>query len=654
MEAPLWIPSPQTVETANMTAFLKTVNERFSLHLSDYEELYAWSVANIEPFWKTLWDHCDIKAETQGDVILERHSDFKSAAFFPHARLNYAENLLHHATKFPDQDAIVFWGEDKIKRRLSSQDLISQVAKLSAYFKEQGLKPGDRVAGYLPNLPETVIAMLATTSLGGVWASCSPDFGAEAALDRFGQIEPKILLGADGYFYNGKTFSCQEKLDTLAQNLPSVCKTILVSYINDRSSSIFPFVPWDDIQSRTVDAPLTFEPVSFNEPLFITFSSGTTGKPKCIVHRTGGVLLEHLKELKLHCDVKPKDRVFYFTTCGWMMWNWQVSALALGATLMLYEGSPLAPSEDILFDYADTEKITLFGTSAGYLDALRKRNIHPAKTHNLGSIRMMTSTASILSPETFRYVYDHVKKDLCLASISGGTDILGCFAMGNPTGPVWPGQLQTRGLGLAVDVYDNKGRPLDKEHKGELVCTQPFPSMPLKFWNDPTGEKYQNAYFNTYPNIWQHGDYIEITKQNGIIIHGRSDAILNPGGVRIGTGEIYRETAKFSEILESLAVGQNCNQDVRVLLFLKLKEGCQLDDTLKVRLKKIIRENASPRHVPDQIIQVPDVPKTVNGKIIELAIGDIVNGRELKNRGAIANVECLAYFEAFYAKQTAA
>jgi acetoacetyl-CoA synthetase len=577
-----------------------------------------------------------------GPVLVDRDK-MPGAKFFPNARLNFAENLLRRRD---DADALVFWGEDKVKRRLSFRALYDQVSQCAQALAALGVGEGDRVAGYLPNMPEAVIAMLATTSLGAVWSSASPDFGVKGVLDRFGQIEPKVLFAAEGYYYNGKAFDCLEKIEAILNDMPSVTRAVIVPYTRDTRGRTLPVraIGWSEFLEDREPGEIAFRRVPFNHPVYVMFSSGTTGVPKCIVHGVGGTLLQHLKELRLHSDVKDDDRVFYFTTCGWMMWNWVVSALGCNATVLQYDGSPFHPSGNILFDYADAERITLFGTSAKWIDAVHKAGLEPMKTHKLASMRVMTSTGSPLAPESFDYVYQHIKRDVCLSSISGGTDIVSCFALGNPIGPVWRGELQTRGLGLRVEVFDDAGTPI-RAQKGELVCTAPFPCMPIYFWNDPEGAKYRGAYFERFPGIWCHGDYVELTEHDGLIIHGRSDAVLNPGGVRIGTAEIYRQVEQASEVVESLVIGQDWDNDVRVVLFVKLRDGLTLDDALRDRLKKQIRQNASPRHVPALIIQVADIPRTKSGKIVELAVRDVIHGRAIKNREALANPEALELYK---------
>ena len=640
MNTPLWQPSAQQVKEANLTRFREAAEQRWGTKLADHAQLHRWSIERPDRFWRSVWEFGEVVAETAGETDLIDGDKMPGARFFPGARLNFAENLLRRRDA---GDAIVFWGEDKVKRRLSHAELYDAVARLALAFKADGVGPGDRIGGYLPNLPETVIAMLAATSLGAVWSSCSPDFGVKGVLDRFGQIEPKILVLADGYYYGGKSFDSIEKAAEIAAQLPSLKRIIVVPYT--REAPPLGALPKATLLADYV-APhragaIAFARLPFAHPLYIMYSSGTTGVPKCIVHGAGGTLLQHLKEHLLHCDVRRDDRVFYFTTCGWMMWNWLVSALAAGATLLLYDGSPFHPDGNILFDYADKERMTLFGTSAKWIDAVHKSGLEPMKTHALKTVRLMTSTGSPLAPESFDFVYDKVKRDLCLSSISGGTDIISCFVLGNPTAPVWRGEIQTAGLGMAVDVFTEDGKPAPADEKGELVCTKPFPSMPIGFWNDPDGQRYHNAYFARFPGIWCHGDFAAKTAHGGFVIHGRSDAVLNPGGVRIGTAEIYRQVEQIPEVLEALAIGQDWQGDVRVVLFVKLREGVIIGDELVKRINGRIRANASPRHVPARIVQVADIPRTKSGKIVELAVREVVHGRPVKNLEALANPEAL-------------
>ena len=642
MSAPLWRPSEERIATANLIAFMDRVERDWGVAAGDYAALHDFSVAEIEKFWQSVWCHCGVVAETMGETVLADGDKMPGARFFPDAKLNFAENLLRRRGP---EDAIVFWGEDKVKRRLSWDGLQDRVSRLAQALAAHGVTAGDRVAGFMPNMPEAVIAMLATASLGAIWSSCSPDFGVQGVLDRFGQIEPKVLFCPDGYRYNGKAHDSLARVAEFSAQLPTVETIVVVPYIGEAPdvSALDKAVVFDDFIAKQPGGPIAFVRVPFNSPLFIMYSSGTTGKPKCILHGAGGTLLKHLSELVLLCDVKPGDRVFYFTTCGWMMWNWVVSALAAEATLLLYDGSPFYPDGNILFDYMDAETGSLFGTSAKYIDALNKAGLDPKTTHDLGSLRTIASTGSPLVPEGFDYVYRHIKEDVCLSSIAGGTDIIGCFVGGNPTGPVWRGEIQARCLGMAVEVFDENGKPLRGE-KGELVCTRPFPSMPVAFWNDPDGARYRAAYFEAFPNVWTHGDYIELTAHDGIVIYGRSDATLNPGGVRIGTAEIYRQVERLDEVEEGIVIGQDWDGDVRVVLFVKLRPGVALDEDLTARIKTQIRNGATPRHVPARVVQVSDIPRTKSGKIVELAVRDVVHGRPVKNKEALANPEALSLY----------
>ncbi|HEX9447659.1 MAG TPA: acetoacetate--CoA ligase [Dongiaceae bacterium] len=646
----LWQPSAAAIAASNMTAFRSQVARDWQVDLPDSAALRTWSVTEIEKFWLSLWRYAEVIGDGPGRHVLVDGDKMPGAKFFPEAKLNFAENLLRYSNQpaHQNRDAIVFWGEDKVKRRLSHGELWDQVIRLATHLRALGLQPGDRVAGFMPNTPESVIGALAASAIGCIWSSCSPDFGVQGVLDRFGQIEPKVLLTADGYWYNGKSFDSLGRVGEFLQGLPSVEQVIVVPYLAERPDiTALPKAALLQDVLAAQPAPrndFTFLRVPFNHPLFIMYSSGTTGAPKCIVHGTGGTLLQHLKEHKLHGDVKQGDRVFYFTTCGWMMWNWLISGLASGAALMLFDGSPFAPDGNILFDYAAAEKFTLFGTSAKYIDACAKAGIEPIKTHDLSSVRMLTSTGSPLAPESFDYVYEKVKQDVCLSSISGGTDIVSCFMLGNPTIPVWRGEIQTRGLGMAVEVWNDAGKPVTGE-KGELVCVRPFPCMPVGFWNDPDNKRYKAAYFERYPNIWHHGDYVELTEHDGIIVFGRSDAVLNPGGVRIGTAEIYRQVEKLPEVIESIVIGQDWDNDVRVVLFVRLRDGLALDEKLIGKIKTQIRKNTTPRHVPAKVIQVTDIPRTKSGKIVELAVRDVVHGRAIKNKEALANPEALALYK---------
>ena len=640
----MWKPSREAVAQANLTAFLAAVRSwRSPAGVYRTEDLYRWSIDRPEEFWSSVWRFCEITAEGDPSTVVRGFDRMPGASWFPHTRLNFAENLLKRRD---DHTALVFWNESGRQGALSYRDLYRQVAGFAAGLRAAGVRQGDRVAAYMPNRPETVVAMLAASSLGALWSSCSPDFGAAGVRDRFGQIKPKILLAADGYFYNGKRFDSLERIAALQKDLPSVERTVLVPYTVpdpplDRLENA---QLYDDFLSAENGGPIPFERLAFDHPLYIMYSSGTTGLPKCMVHGAGGTLLQHLKELVLHTDLKPRDRIFYFTTCGWMMWNWLVSSLAVGATVALYDGSPFHPTPGRLFDMAEQEGITVFGVGAKYLASLEKTGLTPAETHDLGAMRAILSTGSPLTDEGFDYVYGQVKSDVQLASISGGTDLISCFALGDPTAPVYRGELQTRGLGMKVEVFDDDGHSLGPGEKGELVCSAPFPSAPLGFWNDPGGKKYRAAYFERFPGVWHHGDYCELTEHGGMKIWGRSDAVLNPGGVRIGTAEIYRVVEKLPPVLEALAVGQDWDDDVRVILFLKLRAGARWNEQRAASIRERIRRALSPRHVPAKIIPVADLPRTLNGKIAELAVRRVIHGLEVKNRESLANPEALDFF----------
>ncbi|MFQ5935217.1 MAG: acetoacetate--CoA ligase [Acidiferrobacterales bacterium] len=642
MATPLWKPSEERIKRANITAFIDAVRDQWAVTIPDYPALYQWSVDEPEKFWRSVWSFADVRAAHAGDAVLEDGDKMPGAQWFPDARLNFAENLLRSRG---EQPAIFFWGENQARRALTQQALYDQVSQLTQALRAKGVVAGDRVVGYLPNVPEAVIAMLAATSLGAVWSSCSPDFGVQGVVDRFGQIAAKVLFSADGYFYNGKPHDSLAKLKDIVKQLPSLEQVVVVPYVSSEPSvaGIDHGVLLGEFVAPYTPAEIDFVPLPFNHPLYIMYSSGTTGVPKCIVHGAGGTLIQHLKEHLLHVDLKPGDRLFYFTTCGWMMWNWLVSGLASGATLMFYDGSPFYPDGNVVFDFADAHEMTVFGTSAKYIDAVSKAGLEPIKTHRLESMQTILSTGSPLVPEGFDFVYEKIKHDVCLSSISGGTDIISCFVLGNPTLPVWRGELQCRGLGMRVEVYTEEGKPVRGE-KGELVCTAPFPSMPIGFWNDPDGKKYRNAYFEKFPGVWCHGDYVELTEHDGIIFYGRSDAVLNPGGIRIGTAEIYRQAEQIDEVMESLVIGQQWQGDVRVVLFVRLRDGLVLDDALIKKIKQQIRRNTTPRHVPAKVIQVADIPRTKSGKIVELAVRNVVHSEPVKNMEALANPEALELF----------
>jgi acetoacetyl-CoA synthetase len=642
MAAPLWQPSAERIERSRLTAFMRTLERDHGVRCADYAALHRWSIEEPELFWSAVWSFGGVIAETRGSEVVRDGERMPGARWFPEARLNFAENLLRRRDEAP---ALIFRGEDRVQRRMSFAELYARVSRLAQALRAWGVAPGDRVAGYLPNLPEAVVALLAASSLGAIWSSCSPDFGVRGVLDRFGQIEPKVLFTADGYFYNGAVHDSLARLAELGRALPSLERVVVVPYTRE-DPPLDPglgAVSLDEALAPFGPAEIPFERLPFDHPVYILYSSGTTGAPKCIVHGAGGALLQHLKEHQLHADVQPGDRLFYFTTCGWMMWNWLVSGLASEATLLLYDGSPFHPDGSVLFDFAEQERMTIFGTSAKFIDAVAKAGLEPAHSHDLSSLKAMLSTGSPLAPESFDFVYRKISGQLCLSSISGGTDIVSCFVGGCPILPVWRGEIQSLGLGMRVDVFDEAGRPVRGE-KGELVCTAPFPAMPVGFWNDPDGSRYHAAYFDKFPGVWCHGDFAELTEHGGVIIYGRSDAVLNPGGVRIGTAEIYRQVERIDEVLEGLVIGQEWEGDTRVVLFVRLREGVSLDEALVARIRDQVRRNASPRHVPARVIQVADIPRTKSGKIVELAVRDIVHGRPVKNREALANPEALDLF----------
>ncbi len=642
MQQPLWTPPPERIGNANVTAFRKAVAAECGVALDDFEALYRWSAENPADFWPGVWRFCGIVASREWDEVLIGGDAMPGARWFTGARLNFAENLLRRRD---EGTAIVFRGEDGTRRSLSYADLHDMTARLARALRADGVRPGDRVAAFMPIVPETVVAMLASASIGAIWSSCSPDFGIRGVIDRFGQIAPKVLFAGDGYFYAGKAIDSLSRVAGIVGELPDIERIVVVPYAGGTPDlrRLRGAVAFDSYLGSSPGGDIAFEQLPFDHPLYILYSSGTTGVPKCIVHGAGGTLIQHLKEQRLHVDLKPEDTLFYFTTCGWMMWNWLASGLASGATIVLYDGSPFHPRGDVLFDMADEEGVTVFGTSAKFIAAIEKAGLRPRETHDLSRIKTILSTGSPLAPEGFDFVYRHVKRDVCLSSISGGTDIIGCFALGNPTGPVWRGELQTRALGMKVEVFDEDGRSVSGE-KGELVCTKPFPSMPVRFWNDPGDARYRAAYFERFPGVWCHGDYVELTGHGGVVIHGRSDAVLNPGGVRIGTAEIYRQVEQIDEVTEAIAVGQEWQSDVRVVLFVTLREGVALDEGLTDRIKGAIRAGASPRHVPARVLQVADIPRTISGKIVELAVRDVIHGRPVKNIDALANPEALDHF----------
>ena len=659
-DAPVWTPTPEQIAAAPMTAFQRAVarsGEPGASRVENYPSLWRWSVDEREAFWRTLARFCGVVAEGIGGrdpwgdagFGLDRMAPPDPALgprWFPDARLNFAENLL----RFRDaRTALVAWNERGRRRTLTYAELHAEVARFAAALRAAGVAEGDRVVGFIPNIPEAVIAMLAATSMGAVWSSCSPDFGAKGVLDRFGQIEPRVLLCADGYRYAGREIDCLARVREVAAAIPSIERIVVVPYLLEQPNvaGVRDAVTWDEFTNATPPTPLAFTRLPFDNPIYVMYSSGTTGLPKCMVHGAGGTLLQHLKEQVLHSGLTRDGRIFYFTTCGWMMWNWLVSALAAGAAVVLYDGAPLAPNPAILWDMAAAERLTIFGTSAKYLALAEKEGLAPARTHDLGALEAILSTGSPLAPSSYDYVRERVTPGVRLSSVSGGTDLLACFAIGNPVAPVWRGELQTRALGMAVEIWDDEGRPVQGA-PGELVCTKPFPSMPVSFWNDPDGAKYRGAYFEHFPGVWRHGDWAELTAHDGVIIYGRSDATLNPGGVRIGTAEIYREVEQLDEIVESLVVGQDVGRppdaDTRIVLFVRLRPGVTLDDGLRERIRRRIRASASPHHVPKKIVQVADIPRTISGKITELAVREVIHGRPVKNVDALANPEALELY----------
>ncbi|EJO95773.1 acetoacetyl-CoA synthetase [Ectopseudomonas mendocina DLHK] len=643
MQQPLWTPSAERIAATRLDAFRRLINRRHGLELADYRALHAWSVEQREAFWQAIVDFFEIRFSTPAERVLREGPAMPDADWFPGARLNFAEHLLRRRDQHP---ALVAVGEDGSREQLSYLELAGHVAGLQRSLREAGVGVGDRVAAFMPNTWQTVVGMLAATSLGATWSSCSPDFGTQGVIDRFGQIEPKVLIAAAGYRYAGKNLDLTAKLGEILERLPSLEQLVVVPYSRPEAK------PADfSTQARVALWPDFYQPggepeftaVPFDQPLYILYSSGTTGVPKCIVHGVGGTLLQHVKELGLHTDLTADDCLFYYTTCGWMMWNWLVSGLALGATLVLFDGSPFHPGPERLIDLIDAEGISIFGTSAKYLAALEKAGAKPCETHKLQRLKALLSTGSPLAHESFDFVYQGIKADLCLSSISGGTDIVSCFTLGNPVLPVWRGELQCKGLGMDVQVWNDSGQPVTGE-KGELVCARHFPSMPLGFWNDEGGEKFRAAYFDTFPGVWAHGDYAEETVHGGLVIHGRSDAVLNPGGVRIGTAEIYRQVEKVPQVLESIAIGQEWAGDVRVVLFVRLRDGVVLDEALEREIRQVIRANTTARHVPAKIVAVADIPRTISGKLVELAVRNVVHGRPVKNTDALANPQALELF----------
>ncbi len=638
----LWTPSPERIAQANMTRFIGFVNERHGLDIKTYDELYEWSIREIPAFWESVWQFVGIRHSAPYEAVLE-NPVMPGAKWFRGARLNFAENLLRYRD---ERTALVFVREGgEVADKLTYAELHDRVARMARFLKNAGVQEGDRVAGFMPNRIETVVAMLAAASMGAIWSSCSPDFGFKGVMDRFGQIEPKVLVTADGYYYNGKTFDSLGRVAEVAREISSIERIVVVPFVNDRPdlSGLPKALLWDDALANDA-AEIEFAQLPFDHPLYIMYSSGTTGVPKCIVHGAGGTLIQHAKELMLHTDLKRDDVIFYFTTCGWMMWNWLVSSLFVGSTVVLYDGSPAFPDISVLWKMAEDVGLTVFGTSAKFINLCEKSDVHPGRQFDLAPLKAVLSTGSPLAAESFEWVYREVKQDLQLASISGGTDIISCFMLGSPIDPVYAGEIQKRGLGMKVEAWTDDGKPVVGQ-KGELVCTAPFPSMPIYFWRDPGNEKYLDAYFRFFPGVWRHGDYIEITPRGGVIVYGRSDATLNPGGVRIGTAEIYRQVEALDEVVDSLVVGQNWDNDVRVILFVVLRPGLELDEALIRKIKNHIRANTTPRHVPAKVIQVPDIPRTLNGKKVEIAVTKVIHGEEVKNRDALANPEALEYFK---------
>ncbi len=634
----LWTPSDERKKQTNMYRFMQFVNSRHNKDFSEYSSLHRWSVENISDFWASIWDFTEIIASVPYGSVMDKLK-MPNVKWFDGAELNFAENLLRHRD---DRIAIIFKGETRDKISITYAQLYDEVARLAKSLKEMGVKKGDRVAGFMPNMPHSIFAMLAATSIGAIWSSCSPDFGIKGVLDRFGQIRPKVLFTANGYSYKGKKVDSLNRITDVLQRLDSIERVIVVPYTEENPdiSGIPHGISYGDFISNDKDAVLDFEQLPFDHPVYIMYSSGTTGLPKCMVQSVGGILINHLKELILHADLGRKDRIFYFTTCGWMMWNWLVSSLAVGATVILYDGQPFYPDEGVLWEFAQDVGMTVFGTSAAYISAISSASLIPSEKYDLTPLRMLLSTGSPLSEECFEYVYKNIKKDLQLSSIAGGTDLNGCFAGGNPMGPVYSGELQCCCLGMDVKAYDAMGTPVVDE-EGELVCLSPFPSMPIYFWDDQDGEKYHNAYFDVYPGVWRHGDFIKITKNGGVVFCGRSDATLNPGGVRIGTADIYRLMDGLKEVEDSVVVGQDWKNDVRVILFVKMAQGSRLTEELKDKINLLIRENASPRHVPAKIIKVADIPYTLNMKKVEIAVKKIIQNEDVKNRDALINPESL-------------
>jgi acetoacetyl-CoA synthetase len=638
----LWKPSDASIRQSNMHRFMQFINSKHNQKFTQYTPLYAWSVRNISDFWASLWEFADIVHSRPYDQVVDDLGKMPGAHWFSGAHLNFAENLLRHRD---GQTALVFKGEGQSSVKITYAELYDEVARIAASLRAMGIKPGDRVVGFLPNMPHAIIAMLAATSIGAIWSSCSPDFGIKGVLDRFGQIQPRVIFTADGYFFKGKKIDSLARMASILKELRSIERVVVVPYTEPAPDirGLPNAVHWADFRATEAGLQIQFEQLPFEHPLYIMYSSGTTGLPKCMVQSAGGILVHHLKELILHTNLTRADTIFYFTTCGWMMWNWLTSSLAVGATLVLFDGNPFHPHPGALWEMAQDEKVTVFGTSAGYIAALMNSGVTPGRQYDLKPLRAVLSTGSPLSVEGFEFIYRDVKSDLQLASIAGGTDLNGCFALGNPMGPVYAGELQCRGLAMDVHAFDAEGHPVINQH-GELVCCKPFPSMPIYFWDDPEGKKYRGAYFYVYPNVWRHGDFISINERGGVVIYGRSDATLNPGGVRIGTSEIYSIVALMPEIVDSLVIGQNWKNDVRVILFVKLPEGEQLTEALRQKIRDTIRHLASPRHVPAKIIAVPGIPYTLNMKKVEMAVKKVIDGEPVLNKDALGNPEVLDFY----------
>ena len=643
MKSYIWKLSNEKLKNTNLYFYKNFIREKYKIDVgTDFNKIWNWSIKNPEDFWKSIWEFTQIKGD-QGKVVLKKSDVFYKNRFFPEAKLNYAENLLK---KNDDTPAIIFRSENGFRKEISWKHLNFNVSKISNWMLSNGIKSGDTVAAYLPNIPETVIAYLATSSIGAIWSSCSPDFGSNGVIDRFSQINPKILFIGDKYFYNGKKISILDRLSSIIKKIPSIKKIVVIPYPGteiEKYNKKKIIIDWSQLTSSESNNKIIYKKFNFNDPLAILYSSGTTGKPKCICHGTGGVLIQHNKELQIHCDIKENDRVFYFTTCGWMMWNWLVGSLALKATILLFDGFPLYKKNDLLFQLASEEKITLFGISAKYIDALKNNKVVPKNNYDLTKLRTICSTGSPLSKDGFKYIYANIKNDVHLSSISGGTDIVSCFVLGNLFQPVHAGEIQNRGLGMDVDVYDENGFSI-KNQKGELVCKKPFPSMPVHFWNDDGNKKYKASYFEKFKNVWHHGDFAKVTEEGSFVIFGRSDTTLNPGGVRLGTAEIYNVVEKLEEINESIVVGQSWNNDIRIILFVVLNQGYELNNKIIEKIKTEIRSKASPRHVPSKIISIFEIPKTKNGKLVELAVKQTIEGETIKNLEALANPDSLKQF----------